>query len=123
MQGTPIDVDLHSYYRALRKCDASVAGGTARLYFEFAGTNILLVGVTETVHRRHSEDSDQKSEALFHCSDLSVLRLSTKRMAIGRPATAPAMPLLKCSGVQRASAASTASRYVSRTSAGASWLA
>jgi hypothetical protein len=52
----------------------------------------------------------------IHCADfiLSIeparLRLSTKRMAIGRPATAPAMPALKCSGVQRLSAASTAAR-------------
>ena len=47
-----------------------------------------------------------------YCSDfaLSTVRLSTKRMAIGRPATAPPMPSLKCSGVQRLSAAFTASR-------------
>ena len=47
-----------------------------------------------------------------YCSDfaLSPVRLSTKRMAIGRPATAPPMPSLKCSGVQRLSAAFTASR-------------
>ena len=30
-----------------------------------------------------------------------MVRSSTKRMAIGRPATAPPMPLLNCSGVQR----------------------
>jgi hypothetical protein len=40
----------------------------------------------------------------------SMVRSSTKRMAIGRPATAPAMPSLKCSGVHRFNAASTASR-------------
>ena len=47
-----------------------------------------------------------------YCSDFAVstVRLSTKRMAIGRPATAPPMPSLKCSGVQRLSAALTASR-------------
>ena len=37
-------------------------------------------------------------------------RLSTKRMAIGRPATAPPNPSLKCSGVQRSSAAEIACR-------------
>ena len=41
--------------------------------------------------------------------ELASVRSSTKRMATGRPATAPAMPVLKCSGVQRLSAASTAS--------------
>jgi hypothetical protein len=41
---------------------------------------------------------------------LSIVRLSTKRIAIGRPATAPPMSLLKCNGVQRASVAFTASR-------------
>ena len=41
---------------------------------------------------------------------LSIVRSSTKRMAIGRPATAPPMPSLKCSGVQRLSAPSTALR-------------
>ena len=51
--------------------------------------------------------------------ELASVRSSTKRMAIGRPATAPPMPVLKCSGVQRSSAASTASRYVSRTFSGA----
>ena len=51
--------------------------------------------------------------------ELASVRSSTKRMAIGRPATAPPMPTLKCSGVQRSSAASTASRYVSRTFSGA----
>jgi hypothetical protein len=61
-----------------------------------------------------------------HCTALSIdlasVRSSTKRMAIGRPATAPPMPALKCSGVHRFSAESTASRYVSRTSSGASRL-
>jgi hypothetical protein len=47
-----------------------------------------------------------------HCGFccLSMVRSSTKRMAIGRPATAPAMPPLKCRGVQRFNAASMASR-------------
>ena len=51
-----------------------------------------------------------------HCVDLvlsidfSTVRSSTKHMATGRPATAPAMPALKCRGVQRLSALSTASR-------------
>ena len=31
---------------------------------------------------------------------LSIIRSSTKRMAMGRPATAPPMPSLKCGGVQ-----------------------
>ncbi len=44
----PIDIHLHSYYRAVRKRDARAAGGTTRLYFKFARTNILLVGVSET---------------------------------------------------------------------------
>ena len=46
------------------------------------------------------------------CSDFpsSMVRLSTKRRSIGRPATARAMRSLKCSGVQRPSAAFTASR-------------
>jgi hypothetical protein len=37
-------------------------------------------------------------------------RLSTKRMAIGFPAIAPAMPSVKFSGVQRSSAAAMALR-------------
>ena len=41
---------------------------------------------------------------------------SMKRMAIGRPASAPPRPLLNGSGVQRLSDAVTASRYVCRTS-------
>ena len=51
-----------------------------------------------------------------HCIDLvlsidfSSVRSSTKRMATGRLATPPAMPALKCRGVQRLSALSTASR-------------
>ena len=36
----------------------------------------------------------------FHCC-LSMVRSSTKRIAIGRPATAPAIPALKCNGIQR----------------------
>src|SRR5207247_536207 len=45
-------------------------------------------------------------------------RLSTKRMAIGRPATAPPNPSVKRSGVQRPRAAVMAWRYVSRVSSG-----
>src|SRR5262249_37686786 len=45
-------------------------------------------------------------------------RLSTKRMAIGRPATAPPNPSVKRSGVQRSSAVVMAWRYVSRISGG-----
>ena len=41
---------------------------------------------------------------------LSIVRSSTKRIAMGRPATAPPMPLLKCNGVHRAIVAFTASR-------------
>ena len=56
-----------------------------------------------------------------HCRSLSlsIVRLSTKRMAIRRPATSPAMPLLKCSGVQRFSCTHHACRLVSGKSGNA----
>ena len=52
-----------------------------------------------------------ETRAGIHCRvlALSTARSSTKRMAIGWLAIAPPIPLLKCSGVQRLSAASTAS--------------
>ena len=110
MQGAPIDIDLQPFDRAVRKRDACVARGTTGLYFKFAIANLLLFGMSQSGHYRESQENGQEGEALHHCSDFSVLRSSTKRMAIGRPATAFPMPSLKCNGVQRASVALTASR-------------
>ena|SRR5215469_8401555 len=111
---TPNHKRIEPYYLAVRERDAHLAGAATALQVKIARANLLPASLSETGHRRQSQknvrESGQENEAFHHCSDFSVLRLSTKRMAIGRPATASPMPSLKCNGVQRASAALTASR-------------
>src|SRR6516162_1672188 len=112
---TPNHERIEPYYLAVRERDAHLTGAATALEVKIARANLLPASLSETGHRRQSqenigENGGQENEAFHHCSDFSVLRLSTKRMAIGRPATASPMPSLKCNGVRRASVALTASR-------------
>src|SRR5215472_8579593 len=110
----PNHVHVEPRHFAVHERDARLAGAATVLEVKIARAKLRPGGVSETGHRSQCQEggqqNDGKTEALHHGCDLSVLRLSTKRMAIGRPATACAMPSLKCNGVQRASAALTASR-------------
>src|SRR5262249_48065269 len=80
----------------------------------FEGVERLLLGLRDGDGRRQGDRERSADEVNVGSHGWS--RLSTKRMAIGRPATAPPNPSVKRSGVQRPSAAVMAWRYVSRVS-------
>ena len=106
----PENTHLDPCDRATSERNAGVAEDTTSLHLKVACVNFRFGSACGPNRNRHDQKNGNADEARHHWNDFSVMRSSTKRMAIGRPATAPAIPSEKCRGVQRAKAAFTASR-------------